>query len=50
MNIVFSSRGLIEVQGTAERNPFSSDQLAEMVSRASNAADYIFSLQQDALK
>ena len=50
MNIVLSSRGLIEVQGTAERNPFSSEQLAEMVSRASNAADYIFSLQQDALK
>ena len=49
MNIVLSSRGLIEVQGTAERHPFSSDQLSEMVRRASSAAEYIFTLQQDAL-
>ena len=49
MNIVLSSRGLIEVQGTAERHPFSSDQLSEMVHRASSAAKYIFSLQQHAL-
>ena len=50
MNIVLSSRGLIEVQGTAERHPFSPAQLTEMISRASQAAEHIFSLQQDALR
>ena len=37
MNIVFAKEGLIEVQGTAERRPFSSSQLMEMVQRAEAA-------------
>lgn len=49
MNIVMSTRGLIEVQGTAERDPFSSAQLIEMVSRAEQATAQLFELQRTAL-
>ncbi len=50
MNIVFSTRGLIEVQGTAERHPFSAAQLTEMVARAESVSEYIFSLQHQAIE
>ena len=50
MNIVLSPRGLIEVQGTAERHPFSSGQLIEMVSRAERAAEVLFAAQHQALQ
>lgn len=49
MNIVMSTRGLIEVQGTAERAPFSPEQLSLMVSRAQEATTTIFELQRQAL-
>jgi ribonuclease PH len=50
MNIVLSTRGLIEVQGTAERHPFSVAQLNEMLSRAERASETIFQLQRDVLQ
>ena len=50
MNIVLSTRGLIEVQGTAERNPFSPEQLSEMIRRAQSATEQIFSIQREALE
>ena len=49
MNIVLSTRGLIEVQGTAERHPFSSDQLNVMIERAQRASEVIFAAQRAAL-
>jgi ribonuclease PH len=49
MNIVLSTQGLIEVQGTAERKPFSSSQLMEMVQRAEVAAQHIFEIQKNAI-
>lgn len=49
MNIVLSTEGLIEVQGTAERHPFSSSQLLEMVQRAEAATELIFKLQSEAV-
>ena len=49
MNIVLSAKGLIEVQGTAERNPFSSAQLMEMLSRAEKASQHIFEIQHAAI-
>lgn len=49
MNIVMSTRGLIEVQGTAERDPFSSAQLVEMVNRAEQATSQLFEIQRAVL-
>ena len=49
MNIVLSSQGLIEVQGTAERNLFSPDQLSEMIRRAQSASERIFEIQRTIL-
>jgi ribonuclease PH len=49
MNIVLSTQGLIEVQGTAERKPFSSAQLMEMLQRAEAASQYIFEIQKNAI-
>lgn len=37
--------GLVEVQGTAERAPFSTDQLTEMVAVATSGLDHLFSVQ-----
>ena len=39
--------GLVEVQGTAERAPFTPDQLAEMVSLAAGGIDRLFRLQEE---
>lgn len=49
MNIVLSTQGLIEVQGTAERKPFSPSQLMEMVQRAEQASQSIFEIQKKAI-
>ena len=49
MNIVLSTQGLIEVQGTAERKAFSSQQLLEMVQRAEKGSEHIFELQKQAI-
>lgn len=49
MNIVLSTTGLIEVQGTAERKPFTPQELMEMVQRAEDAARNIFEYQQQAI-
>lgn len=50
MNIVLSTQGLIEVQGTAERHPFSIAQLNDMLSRAEIASESIFQRQRDAVQ
>lgn len=42
--------GLIEVQGTAERAPFSAEQLGEMVALGSSAIERILEQQREALR
>jgi len=49
MNIVQRDSELIEVQGTAERNPFSRESLLNMLDEAANGIQHIFGRQQDAL-
>ncbi|MCA8942640.1 MAG: ribonuclease PH [Planctomycetes bacterium] len=51
MNVACVSDGrFVEVQGTAERAPFSHEQFQEMLSRASDACRRIHELQQEALE
>lgn len=50
LNVVTSSSGnLIEIQGTAEKKPFSNEQLQEMLGMAGNACTEIRTLQKQAL-
>lgn len=49
INFVLSEGKIIEVQGTAERDPFSFKQLEEMYELAQNAAKEIYKLQKDAI-
>ncbi len=50
MNVACVSDGrLVEVQGTAERSPFSNDQFQEMLALATKSCAHIHQLQQDAL-
>lgn len=50
LNVVTSSSGnLIEIQGTAEKKPFSNEQLQEMLGMAGNACAEIRTLQKQAL-
>lgn len=50
MNIACVSDGrFVEVQGTAERAPFSDEQFQEMLTKASAACRHIHELQQEAL-
>ncbi|MXY64190.1 MAG: ribonuclease PH [Gammaproteobacteria bacterium] len=51
MNVVMDDRGgLIEVQGTAERNPFDRDTLNRMLDHAGKACETLFASQRDALE
>ncbi|MXX17635.1 MAG: ribonuclease PH [Gammaproteobacteria bacterium] len=51
MNVVMDNRGgLIEVQGTAERNPFDRDTLNRMLDHAGKACETLFASQRDALE
>lgn len=51
MNVVMTdSGGLLEVQGTAEKDPFTPEQLNTILSMAKDALDPVFSLQEDALE
>lgn len=47
--VAVESGGLIEVQGTAERAPFSTDQLSEMIGTASGAVRTLIEAQRSAL-
>ena len=50
-NFVMNNRGeLLEVQGTAEGAPFTSDQLMTLTKMASDIMPVIMKKQQDALK
>jgi ribonuclease PH len=50
LNVVgLENGGLIEVQGTAERAPFSSDQLGEMVGTATGAIARLIDAQREAI-
>ena len=49
-NFVFTAGGgIVEVQGTAEGDPFSEAQLIEMLALARSGAERLFALQRDAL-
>ncbi len=50
-NFVFArGLGMVEVQGTGEKNPFTREALFTMVDMAQEAAERLFSLQADALR
>ena len=50
LNVVMTeSGGIIEIQGTAEKNPFSKDQLGEMIESASIGISDIISIQKSCL-
>lgn len=50
MNVVMDNEGnFIEIQGTAEGQPFSRDLMNEMLDHAANACDQLFHKQNDAL-
>ena len=51
MNIVMTKTGkFIELQGTAEGEPFSDEQLAALISCAKSCLNVVFSKQDEALK
>ncbi|MFN2500880.1 MAG: ribonuclease PH [Pyrinomonadaceae bacterium] len=50
MNIVCTGEGkFIEIQGTAERDPFSRDQMSEMLAIAEKGINQLFMIQRNAL-
>ena len=50
LNVVMTeSGGIIEIQGTAEKNPFARDQLDEMIEYASDGISKIIALQKSCL-
>ena len=50
MNVVMSDQGhFIEIQGTAEANPFSPEQLEDMLDLAKHGITQLLSLQRDAI-
>ena len=50
LNVVMSGQNkFIEIQGTAERNPFSKEQLDHLLQLAQSGIEQIFRLQQDVL-
>jgi len=50
MNVVMTGDGrLVEVQATAERTPFSKEQLAELVELAASGIECIVERQREAL-
>jgi ribonuclease PH len=50
MNVVMTGNGnLVEVQGTAEGEPFSQDQLLQLLALARNGIYQLFEAQRDVL-
>ena len=50
MNFVFTDQGdLVEVQGTAEKNPFSKEQFHQMLEEAQKSSQHIFQAQSQIL-
>ena len=47
--VLTASGGIVEVQGTAEGDPFSEAQLIAMLALARGGAEELFALQRDAL-
>ncbi|MER3431512.1 MAG: ribonuclease PH, partial [Blastocatellia bacterium] len=51
MNVVFTGSGkFIEIQGTAEREPFSREQMDQMLMLAESGIKKLFALQREALR
>jgi ribonuclease PH len=51
MNVVMVSSGnFIEIQGTAERKPFSKDQMDALLGLAQNGITRLIEMQKDLLK
>lgn len=51
LNVVMAESGrFIELQGTAEKQPFSAEELTSMIERARNGAEEIFSVQRKVLE
>jgi ribonuclease PH len=49
-NFVLTGRGgIVEVQGTAEMEPFSQDQLLELLRLARTGTDWLVALQKEAI-
>jgi ribonuclease PH len=47
MNVVMTGNGdFIEIQGTAERKPFSKDKMDKMLGLAKNGIEELFSIQR----
>ena len=49
LNLVASGGAFVEIQGTAERKPFTAAQLEQMLSAGRSALEQIFALQQEAI-
>jgi ribonuclease PH len=50
MNIVCTGAGkFIEIQGTAEREPFTREQMSEMLAMAEKGINELFAIQRNAL-
>ena len=51
LNLVMDEdNGIIEIQGTAEKNPFTIEQLDQMISIGSNAINQLIKIQKEALQ
>jgi ribonuclease PH len=51
MNIVMTGSGkIVEIQGTAESEPFSKDALNNLVALAEKGIEYLIKLQREILK
>lgn len=51
LNVVMAESGrFIELQGTAEKQPFSAEELASMIERARTGTEEIFSVQREVLE
>ena len=50
MNIVMTRSGkFVEIQGTAEKNPFTHDQMMALMECAKNSLDVVFAKQSEVL-
>jgi ribonuclease PH len=48
-NFVLTEHGIVEIQGTAERTPFSDAQFAELMALARSGTAQLYALQRDAI-
>jgi ribonuclease PH len=48
--VLTASGGIVEIQGTAERHPFSETQLMEMMALAKKGCQHLFEVQMQAVR